>query len=194
MYLDELPSARVTEMRRTGTLTPDVASVAVAVQGDDGTTFSTEVRVVGFACALAASSSNSYADVAASALKSFDCMRAGSCADGSSLLCEGKPAVRRAQHRIERLKAMRFHGGPVTQRPGRTMERREELMAALRRSKLDPHSAQFRCEVVATIACGIMIPHTCDAGDASLSSCQDAEVTRTAAFFSMNLLASAYRA
>ena len=59
---------------------------------------------------------------------------------------------------------MRFHGGPVTQCPGRMMERREELMAALRRSKLDPHSAQFRCEVVATIACGIMIPHTCDAG------------------------------
>jgi hypothetical protein len=93
--------------------------------------------------------------------------------------CEGKPAVRRAQHRIERLKVMRFHGGPVTQRPGRTMERREELMAALRRSKLGPHSPQFRYEVVATIACGIVIPRTCDAGDASLSSCQNAKATRT---------------
>jgi hypothetical protein len=47
--------------------------------------------------------------------------------------CEGKPAVRRAQHRIERLKATRFHGGPVSRRPGRTMERRAQLMASLRR-------------------------------------------------------------
>jgi hypothetical protein len=49
--------------------------------------------------------------------------------------CEGKPAVRRAQHRIERLKATRFHGGPVSRRPGRTMERRAQLTASLRRSE-----------------------------------------------------------
>jgi hypothetical protein len=49
--------------------------------------------------------------------------------------CEGKPAFRRAQHRIERLKATRFHGGSVTRRPGRTMERRAELIASLRRSE-----------------------------------------------------------
>jgi hypothetical protein len=48
--------------------------------------------------------------------------------------CEGKPAVRRAQQRIERLKATRFHGGPVSRRPGRTMERRAQLTASLRRS------------------------------------------------------------
>ena len=49
--------------------------------------------------------------------------------------CEGKPAVRRAQHRIERLKATRFHGGPVSHRPGRTMERRVQLAASLHRSE-----------------------------------------------------------
>jgi hypothetical protein len=49
--------------------------------------------------------------------------------------CEGKPAVRRARHRIERLKTTRFHGGPVPCRPGRTMERRAQLEAALRRSE-----------------------------------------------------------
>jgi hypothetical protein len=49
--------------------------------------------------------------------------------------CEGKPGVRRAQHRIERLKATRFHGGPVSRRPGRTMERRAQLMASLGRSE-----------------------------------------------------------
>jgi hypothetical protein len=49
--------------------------------------------------------------------------------------CEGKPAVRRAQHRIKRLKTTRFHGGPVSPRPGRTMERRAQLTASLRRSE-----------------------------------------------------------
>ena len=49
--------------------------------------------------------------------------------------CEGKPAVRRAQQRIERLKATRFHGGPVSHRPGRTMEHRAQLAASLRRSE-----------------------------------------------------------
>jgi hypothetical protein len=49
--------------------------------------------------------------------------------------CEGKPAVRRAQHRIEWLKARRFHGGPVSHRPGRTIERRAQLTASLRRSE-----------------------------------------------------------
>ena len=49
--------------------------------------------------------------------------------------CEGKPAVRRAQQRIERLIATRFHGGSVSRRPGRTMERRAQLTASLRRSE-----------------------------------------------------------
>ena len=49
--------------------------------------------------------------------------------------CEGKPAVRRAQQRIERLKTTRFHGGPVSHRPGRTMERRAQLAASLHRSE-----------------------------------------------------------
>jgi hypothetical protein len=43
--------------------------------------------------------------------------------------------VRRAMHRIERLKATRFHGGSVTRRPGRTMERGAQLTASLRRSE-----------------------------------------------------------
>jgi hypothetical protein len=50
--------------------------------------------------------------------------------------CEGKPAVRRAQHRIKRLKATRFHGGPVRIRAGRTMERGAQLAASLRRSEI----------------------------------------------------------
>ena len=54
---------------------------------------------------------------------------------GPRYWCEGKPAVRRAQHRIELLKATRFHSGSVSHRPGRTMERRAELMASLRRSE-----------------------------------------------------------
>jgi hypothetical protein len=49
--------------------------------------------------------------------------------------CEGKPAVLRAQHRIERLKTTRFHGNAVTRRRGRTMERRAQLTASLRRSE-----------------------------------------------------------
>jgi hypothetical protein len=49
--------------------------------------------------------------------------------------CEGKPAVRRAQHRIERLKTTRFYGGSVSRRPGRTIERRAHFTASLRRSE-----------------------------------------------------------
>ena len=58
----------------------------------------------------------------------------GRCA-GLRYWCEGKPAVRRAQQRIERLKTTRFHGGPVSHRPGRTMERRAQLAASLHRSE-----------------------------------------------------------
>jgi hypothetical protein len=36
MYVDQLPSVRVTELRRSGALTPDVDQVAVALHEDDG--------------------------------------------------------------------------------------------------------------------------------------------------------------
>jgi hypothetical protein len=46
MYLDQLPSIRVTELRRSGGLTPDMTRTAVTLQGDDGTPVSSEVQVV----------------------------------------------------------------------------------------------------------------------------------------------------
>jgi hypothetical protein len=80
VYLDEFPSVRITDIRRSGNLTPDSDCVAVTLQGSDGTPISTEVAVVRFRSAPAASSCNSSADVAAGALRSCDCMQLASCA------------------------------------------------------------------------------------------------------------------
>jgi hypothetical protein len=108
MYLDELPSVRVTELRRSGALTPKVTHVAVTLQGDDGAPVS---KQVGVARILMRSSV---------VFLQFVCGRCGRLArilrlhaghimcgrcTGLRYWCEGKPAVRRAQHRIERLKA-----------------------------------------------------------------------------------------
>jgi hypothetical protein len=138
MYLDDLPSVRVTDMRRLGALRPDVAHIAVTLQGDDGAPVSTEVGVARFRMR------------SGGVFLQFIC---GSCGRRARVLrlhsgrimcgrctglrywCEGKPAVRRAQHMVECLKATRFHGGPVSQRPGRMMERRAQLTASLRRSE-----------------------------------------------------------
>jgi hypothetical protein len=46
MYLDELKSIRVTELRRSGALTPDTTGIAITLPGDDGVPVSTEVAVV----------------------------------------------------------------------------------------------------------------------------------------------------
>jgi hypothetical protein len=138
MYLDQLPSVRVTDMRRSGALTPDMASVAVTIQGRDGVPVSSEVGVLRvrmpsgsvflqFLCG----SCGKRAQVLRLHAGRIMCSRC----TGLRYWSEGKPAVRRAQHRIERLKAMRFHGGPVSHRPGRTMERRAQLIASLRRSE-----------------------------------------------------------
>jgi hypothetical protein len=138
MYLDELPSVRVTDMRRSGALTLGMDRVAVTLQGNDNLPVSAEVGVVRFGMR------------AGNVFLQFVCGRCGRRArvlrlhtghimcgrcTGLRYWCEGKPAVRRAHHRIERLKATRFHGRPVSSRPGRTMERRAQLTAALRRSE-----------------------------------------------------------
>jgi hypothetical protein len=136
MYLDKLPSVRVADMRRSGDLTPDMAHIAVTLQGGDGVPVSTEVGIVrirmrsgGVFLQFICGCCGRRAQVLRLHAGRILC---GRCT-GLRYWCEGKPAVRRARHRIERLKAMRFHGGPVTRRPGRTMERRAELMASLRR-------------------------------------------------------------
>jgi hypothetical protein len=137
MYLDELPSVRVTDMRRSGALTPGLDRVTVTLHGNDGALVSSEVGVaripmrsgvvfLQFICG----SCGRRAQVLRLHADRIVC---GRCT-GLRYWCEGKPAVRRAQHRIERLKTTRFHGGPVTRRPGRTMERRSQLIASLRRS------------------------------------------------------------
>jgi ribosomal protein S27AE len=138
MYLDQLPSIRVTEFRRSGALTPDMTRTAVTLQGDDGTPVSSEVQVVRVQMRSGVF------------FLQFICRRCGRRAQvlrlhagrimcgrctGLRYWCEGKPALRRAQHRIARLKATRFHGDPVSARPGRTMERRIQLEASLRRSE-----------------------------------------------------------
>src|SRR6516225_9277325 len=138
MYLDELPSVCVTELRRSRALTPEKTSVAVTLQGGDGTPVSSKVGVVRIRMRSSV------------VFLQFLC---GSCGRRARILrlhagrimcgrctglrywCEGKPAVRRAQQRIERLIATRFHGGSVSRRPGRTMERRAQLTASLRRSE-----------------------------------------------------------
>lgn len=137
MYLDELPAVRITDMRRSGIVDAETSYVAVTLQADDAPV-STEVRVVRFRMR------------SGGVFLQFIC---GHCGRRAQLLrlhagsiicgrctglrywCEGKPAVRRAQHRVERLKATRFHGGPVSNRPGRTMERRAQLMVSPRRSE-----------------------------------------------------------
>jgi hypothetical protein len=138
MYLDELPSVRITDIRRSGDLTPDMDHIAVTFQGNEGAPVSTEVAV------------RSFRMRSGGVFLQFICGRCGRRArvlrlhephivcgrcTGLRYWCEGKPAVRRAQHRVERLKATRFHGGPVSRRPGRTMERRAQLTASLRRSE-----------------------------------------------------------
>jgi hypothetical protein len=138
MHLDQLPSVRVTEMRRSGVLTPDMKRVAVSLQGKDGLPVSAEVRVVQF---RTRSGGIFLQFICGHCGRSAQVLRlhaghimCGRCT-GLRYWCEGKPAVRRAQHRIERLTATRFHGGPVSHRPGRTMERRAQLTASLRRSE-----------------------------------------------------------
>jgi hypothetical protein len=138
MYLDPLPSVRITDVRRSGALTPDVTRVAVMLQRDDGAPVSAEVGVVRvrmrsgavflqFICGRC----SRRAQVLRLSAGHIMC---GRCT-GLRYWCEGKRAVGRARHRIERLKASRFHGDPVSRRPGRTMERRAELMASLRPTK-----------------------------------------------------------
>jgi hypothetical protein len=121
MHLDELPSVRVTDMRRSGGLTPDMSHISVTLHGDDGSPVSTAVPVVRvrmrsgavflqFICG--------YCGRRARILRLYaGRVMCGRCT-GLRYWCEGKPAVRRAQHRVERLKATRFHGSPVSRRPG----------------------------------------------------------------------------
>jgi hypothetical protein len=92
MYLDELPSVRVTGMRRSGALTPDATRIAVTLQGDDGVPVSTKVGVARVRMRLAPFSCNSSGDIAAGALKSFDCMRVVQCADAAPGFATGASA------------------------------------------------------------------------------------------------------
>ena len=138
MHLDELPSVRVTDMRRSGGLTPDMSHISVTLHGDDGSPVSTAVGIVrvrmrsgGVFLQFICGSCGRRARVLRLYAGRVMC---GRCT-GLRYWCEGKPAVRRAQHRVERLKATRFHGSPVSRRPGRTMERRAQLTASLRRSE-----------------------------------------------------------
>jgi hypothetical protein len=138
MYRDQLPSVRVTDMRRSGALTPDLDRISVTICGNDGVPVSSEV---GIAHVRMRSSVVFLQFVCGACGRRARVLRlhaghimCGRCT-GLRYWCEGKPAIRRARHRIERLKRMRFHGGPVTRRPGRTMERRSQLIASLRRSE-----------------------------------------------------------
>ena len=138
MYLYQLPSVRVTDLWRSGALTPELDRVSVTQHGSDGVPVSSEVGVaricmrsgvifVQFICGFC----GRRARVLSLHAGHIMC---GRCT-GLRYWCEGKPAARRAQQRIERLKATRFHGGPVSHRPGRTMERRVQLAASLHRSE-----------------------------------------------------------
>jgi hypothetical protein len=138
MHVDELPSVRIRELPRSGTLTPDMDHVLVTLQGGDGASISANVPVAHFCMPsggvflqFLCGSCGRRAQVLRLHAGHIMC---GRCT-GLRYWCEGKPAVRRARHRIERLKATRFHGGPMSCRPGRTMERRAQLTAALRRSE-----------------------------------------------------------
>jgi hypothetical protein len=138
MYLDQLPSIRITEHRRSGALTPDMTCTAVTLQADDGTAVSCEVQVArvrmrsgGVFLQFVCRQCGRRAQVLRLHAGHIMC---GRCT-GLRYWCEGKPAVRRARHRIEQLKATRLHGGPVRFRPGRTVERRAQLMSSLRRSE-----------------------------------------------------------
>jgi hypothetical protein len=133
MYLDELPSIRIRDMRRSGIVGPEMRYVAVTLQARDALV-STEVRVVRFRMRSGGVFLQFVCGRRARVLRLHEAhIVCGRCT-GLRYWCEGKPAVRRAQHRITRLKATRFHGGPVSRRPGRTMERRAQLTASLRRS------------------------------------------------------------
>jgi hypothetical protein len=138
MYLDELPSVRITDTRRSGDLTPDMNCTAVTLHREAGATVSTEVEVVrirmrsgGVFLQFICGSCGRRAQVLRLYTGLIIC---GRCT-GLRYWCEGKPAVRRARRRVECLKATRFHGGPISGRPGRTMERRAQLEASLRRSE-----------------------------------------------------------
>jgi hypothetical protein len=136
MYIDELPSVGIADLRRSGELTPGMECVAVTLQETADAPVSTEVGVVhvlmrsgGFFLQFICGPCGQRAQVLRLYAGQIMC---GRCT-GLRYWCEGKPAVRRAQHRIERLKATRSHGGPVSGRPGRTMERHAQLTASLRR-------------------------------------------------------------
>jgi hypothetical protein len=137
VYLDELPSIRITDMRRSGIVGPEMRYVAVTLQARDAPV-STEVRVVRFRMRSGGVFLQficGFCGRRARVLRLYEAhIMCGRCT-GLRYWCEGKPAVRRARHRIERLKATRFHGERVSHRPGRTMERRVELTASLRRSE-----------------------------------------------------------
>jgi hypothetical protein len=134
----QIRSVRVTDMRRSGALTLDMTRITVTIRGNDNASVSTEVGIVG----VRMRSGNAFLQfICGSCGRRAQVLRlhagrilCGRCA-GLRYWCEGKPAVRRAQHRIERLKVTRFHGGPGSHRPGRSMERRARLMTSLRWSE-----------------------------------------------------------
>jgi hypothetical protein len=138
MHLDQLPSVRVSDMRRSGALTLNMERVTATLQGDGGAPVSSVVGVTrlrmrsgGVFLQFLCGHCGRRAQVLRLHVGRILC---GRCT-GLRYWCEGKPAVRRAQHRVERLKATRFHGAPVSNRPGRTMERRARLTASLHRSE-----------------------------------------------------------
>ena len=127
MYLDDLPSVRITDMRRSGALRSDMGRVAVTLQGQDDALVSIEVGVAAFVCVQAASSCNSSADFADGALRSFACMLVASYAGAALAFATGVRASLRCAAPCKGLSGSRRHGsigGPVSRRPGRTMERR----------------------------------------------------------------------
>jgi hypothetical protein len=113
MYIDELPSVGIADLRRSGELTPGMECVAVTLQETADAPVSTEVGVVhvlmrsgGFFLQFICGHCGQRAQVLRLYAGQIMC---GRCT-GLRYWCEGKPAVRRAQHRIERLEATRFHG------------------------------------------------------------------------------------
>ena len=147
MHLDELPSVRITELRRSDTITPDMACVSVTLQGSDGVPVTTEVRNICIRMRSGGFRQFVYGRCGRRAqvlrLHAGRIM-CGRCT-GLRYWCEGKPAVRRALQSIEGCMATQFHGGPVSHRP---MERRARLTASLRRSEaaVRRHFAErYRC-------------------------------------------------
>jgi hypothetical protein len=129
---DELPSITATQLRRAGVLRAGAKSIRVSL-GDAEVVVGVMLQRFpngGYWWLLVCPG----CDRPVKVLRLFEgrivCWRCVGLRHGSECL---RP-VRRAQRRIELLRE-HLNGGPARLRPGRTMERRAQLIASLRRSE-----------------------------------------------------------